>query len=174
MTLHRRSRHAECKLWLQLLEQALLEVAAGRRIADDADQMPCGDLRFGEVAHMPEDASDRRPKAVHDPQFPGHGPPAAITEIAVRPSRRAKDDPELLIEHRNNPKTGSTFRSDALEQALADIDRVSRQKRIGNAHAAGYHLAVDVAGDVDAALVGARREAAGDGDRLLHGEAGDV
>ena len=36
------------------------------------------------------------------------------------------------------------------------------------------HLAVDVARDVDILLVGARREAAGRGDRLLHGHAGHV
>ena len=60
---------------LQFREQTLLEVSARRRIADDADQMPGGNLRLGKIAHMPENAPDRRPKAVDDPQFPGHGLP---------------------------------------------------------------------------------------------------
>ena len=47
-------------------------------IADDADLMTGGGLRLGQVAHVPEDAPDRRPKAVDDPQFLGHGLPAVI------------------------------------------------------------------------------------------------
>ena len=80
MALHRRARYAEREARLQLLEQALLEIAARGRIADDADLMPGGDLRLGQVAHMPEDAADRRPKAMDDPQFLGHGLPAVIDQ----------------------------------------------------------------------------------------------
>ena len=40
------------------VEQPFLEFAAGGRIADDADGMTGGDLRLGQVAHMPENPSD--------------------------------------------------------------------------------------------------------------------
>jgi hypothetical protein len=42
--------------------------------------MAGGSLRLGQVAHMPEDASDRRPKTMDDPQFLGHGLPAIIDQ----------------------------------------------------------------------------------------------
>src|SRR3569832_2302366 len=60
------------------------------------------------------------------------------------------------------------------EQAFADVDGVAGQEWIGCQHPSGHHLAVDVAGDVDAPLIGARRKAAGNGDRLLHGESRHV
>ena len=58
MALHRRAMDAERQHVLHLLEQAFLEFAAGGRIADDADGMPGGDLRLGQVAHMAENSSD--------------------------------------------------------------------------------------------------------------------
>src|SRR5690349_7339327 len=73
VALNRRTRYAEREAWLQLVEQALLEVAARSRVADDADQMTGRSLRLGQVAHMPEDASDGRAKTMDDPQFLGHG-----------------------------------------------------------------------------------------------------
>src|SRR3954463_13808430 len=60
------------------------------------------------------------------------------------------------------------------EQAFADVDGISRQQGIGGDHTAGYHLAVDIAGDVDALLVGAWREAPGNGDGFLDRQAGHV
>jgi hypothetical protein len=80
MTLHRGARNAKREARLQLLEQALLEVAARGRIADDADLMASGGLSLGQVAHMPEDASDGRPETMDDPQFLGHGLPAVINQ----------------------------------------------------------------------------------------------
>ena len=58
MALHWRAMDAERQHVLHLLEQTLLEFAAGGRIADDADRMTGSDLRFGQVAHMPENSSD--------------------------------------------------------------------------------------------------------------------
>jgi hypothetical protein len=80
VSLHRRTRNAEREAWLQFLEQAFLEVAARGRVADYADQMPGGGLRLGQVAHMPEDASDRGAKTMDDPQFLGHSLPAVIDQ----------------------------------------------------------------------------------------------
>jgi hypothetical protein len=49
---------AERQHVLHLLEQLFLERAARGRIADDADGMSGGDLRLGQVAHMPENSPD--------------------------------------------------------------------------------------------------------------------
>src|SRR5690606_9252363 len=72
VALHRGTRDAEREARLQLLEQALLEIAASGRVADDADLMAGGGLGLGQVAHMTEDTSDRRPETMDDPQFLGH------------------------------------------------------------------------------------------------------
>src|SRR5690606_39773049 len=60
------------------------------------------------------------------------------------------------------------------EQALTYIDRIAGKQRVGCYDPSRHHLAVDVAGDVHIALIGAGSEAAGRRDRLLHGHAGHV
>jgi len=59
MTLHRRAMDTQRQALFHRFEQPLLIVAASGRIADDADRMAGGDLRLGQVAHMPEDSPDR-------------------------------------------------------------------------------------------------------------------
>src|SRR6186713_274471 len=66
MALHRRAPDAERQQTFHVAEQLFLERPAGRRIADDADGVAVRDLRFREVAHMPENAADRGAKAVND------------------------------------------------------------------------------------------------------------
>jgi hypothetical protein len=72
--------HPQGELAAHLLEQTRLEIAAGGGIADDPDLVSGGDLRVGQVANMPENASDRRPETMDDPQFLGHGLPAVIDQ----------------------------------------------------------------------------------------------
>jgi hypothetical protein len=59
MSLHRRAMDAERHSAFHLSELMFLEIAASRRIADNADRMPSGDLRLGQVAHVTKNPSDR-------------------------------------------------------------------------------------------------------------------
>src|SRR5262249_28886549 len=60
------------------------------------------------------------------------------------------------------------------EQPLAHVNGISWQQRVRRQYTTSQHFSVNVAGDGDIALVGARREAAGCGDRLLHRHARHV
>lgn len=65
---HRHAVQAERQMRLDLGEELRFACPAGRGIADDADQVSRRRLRPDEVAHMTEDAADRRAEAMHDPQ----------------------------------------------------------------------------------------------------------
>src|SRR4051794_15169761 len=60
------------------------------------------------------------------------------------------------------------------EQTLAYVNGISRQQRVGRNYTTGQHFSVNVARNIDISLIRARREAAGRGDRLLHGHARHV
>ena len=127
MALHGCLPDAERQARFHGREQFLFEGTAGAGIADDADFVSGGHLRVGEIAHVAEDAADRRSEAMDDAQGAPHGRAAF-----------------------------SVGRGSGSENAFAHIDRVARQQRIGGKDPSGHHLAVDVASDVDIGLVGAR------------------
>ena len=50
---------------LQVVEEPFLELAAGGRIADDANLVTRRDLCLGQIADVAEDSPDGRPEAMH-------------------------------------------------------------------------------------------------------------
>ena len=68
MALHGCSPDAERQARFHGREQFLFEGTAGGGIADDADFVAGGHLRVGEIAHVAEDAADRRSEAMDDAQ----------------------------------------------------------------------------------------------------------
>src|SRR5262249_42528600 len=103
-----------------------------------------------------------------------------VVESATMPTRwpRASWQVARSITWRNRPPTGArrtwrilSERSDAagivLEPALGDQDGVAGAEREGGRDLAAVHLAVGRAADLDLLALGARREAAGNGDRGL-------
>ena len=63
---HRNTGDAEREPWPELDESLGGALAAGRRIAEDADVEAARDLRPGDVDDMAEQAADRRPEDVQD------------------------------------------------------------------------------------------------------------
>jgi hypothetical protein len=63
---HRDAGNAELEIALEAPQKVLRQRIAGRRIAQQAHRMAAPRLLAGNIAHVAEEAADRRPETVQD------------------------------------------------------------------------------------------------------------
>ena len=139
------------------------------RRAPDAERQRC-------LPCSSNSCSSKSPPVVESQTMPTSWPAATCASVRSRTWRKMPPTGERKQwTIRSFWVTAAACASIGSEQAFADVDRVAGQQRIGSA-ARGRSCTLPLMSRVMStlALVGARREAAGDRDRLLHGHAGHV